>query len=216
MNIANLIGSFIRADVRLREIDPYRRAGADAYDLIDQVPPASWCRLAAWNAFLLQVYGDNLVAAGTRGRYITADIVSFARRVYQDANGWLEEVRKAQASTAYRFRFSLPCPLPHWQDMLRTDDQLRGMRRTLETGRTRVASDLELFAGEDRHGELLRVRLAEVDSEVQYVERLWTNKPKPELRLLLGNTLSDALDHAYEIGQLLAQPELIVRLYSRR
>ena len=90
------------------------------------------------------------------------------------------------------------------------------MRRTLETGRTRVASDLELFAGEDRHGELLRVRLAEVDSEVQYVERLWTNKPKPELRLLLGNTLSDALDHAYEIGQLLAQPELIVRLYFRR
>ena len=105
MNLANLIGSFIRADVRLREIDPYRRAGADAYDLIDQVAPASWARLAAWNAFLLQVYGDNLIAAGTKGRHCAPDVAMFARRLYQEANSWLEEVHKAQASPAYRFRF---------------------------------------------------------------------------------------------------------------
>ena len=64
--------------------------------------------------------------------------------------------------------------------------------------------------------DLLRVRLAEVDSEIHYVERLWTAKPKPELRLLVGETLEIALDHAYEIGQLLAQPELILLLYGRR
>ena len=87
------------------------------------------------------------------------------------------------------------------------------MRETLETGRTRVASDVERFAGDDTHRQLLRVRLAQIDSEVQYVDRLWTRKPTPELRLTLGSTLAAALDHAYEIGQLLALPELIVRLY---
>jgi hypothetical protein len=38
----------------------------------------------------------------------------------------------------------------------------------------------------------------------------------PELRRLMGETLEIALDHAYEIGQLLAQPELIQRLYAGR
>ena len=213
--LADLILSFIRVDVPVREIDPYRRAGADAYDLIDQVPPASWARLAAWNAFLLQVYGDNLVAAGSKRHRCAPDLAMFARRVYPSVNVWLEEVHKAQASASYRFRFDLPHPLPHWE-AYRTDEQLRAMRRTAETGRTRAASDLERFAGDETQRDLLRVRLAEVDSEIQYVERLWTAKPSPELRLLVGETLEIALDHAYEIGQLLAQPELILRLYGRR
>jgi len=182
--------------------------------MIDQVPPASWGRLAAWNAFLLQVYGDNLIAAGSNERYVTADMVEFARRLYQQASGWMREVRKAQASPSYRFRFEMPYKLPHWQDLYRTDEQLRAMRQTLETGRTRVASDLEHFAGDDTQRGLLRVQLAQVDSEVDYTERLWTRDPTLELRGTIGSTLADALDHAYEIGQLLAQPELLRKIYA--
>src|SRR5262249_21392734 len=198
----------------IRDIDPYRRAGADAYDLIDETPPASWARLAAWNAFLLQVYGDNLVASGSKGRYCMVDIAMFVRRVYQLANAWLEETRKAQASAAYRFRFDPVSPLPHWEGF-RTNEILRAMRRTVETGRTRVASDLQLFDGDETQRDLLRVRLAEIDSEVLYAERLWTSKPSAELRLLIGETLEVGLDHAYQAGQLLAQPELILRFYLR-
>jgi len=213
VNLVDRFFCFIRADVPVSEIDPYRRASADAYELIDEVPAASCARLAAWNAFLLQVYGDNLVAAGSHSRYVMADIVMFARETYQLANTWLNEVRKAQASPSYRFIFNLPYHLPHWRDEYRTDEQLRAMRETLETGRTRVASDVERFAGDETHRQLLHVRLAQIDSEVQYVERLWTRKPTPELRRTLGDTLAAALDHCYEIGQLLALPELILRLY---
>ena len=63
MRIRDLCGSFIRADIRLSDLEPYRRAGSDAYELLDEVPPATWARLAAWNAFLLQTYADCLVAA---------------------------------------------------------------------------------------------------------------------------------------------------------
>jgi hypothetical protein len=162
--LVDLFVSFIRVDVPIREIDPYRRGGADAYDLIDQVPPASWARLAAWNAFLLQVYGDNLVAEGSKGRYCAPDLAMFAQRVYQHTRIWLEEARKAEASAAYRFRFVLPHPLPHWE-AYQSDEQLRAMRRTVDTGRTRAASDLERFAGGKTECDLLRVRLAEIDSE---------------------------------------------------
>lgn len=181
--------------------------------MIEQVPPGTWARLAAWNAFLLQVYGDNLIAEGSNSRYVTADMVEFARIVYQLASEWLGEVHKAQASEAYRFHFATPYPLPHWLDLYRTDEQLQAMRKTVETARTRVASDLLRFSGDDTQRGLLRVRLAQVDSEVDYVGKLWTRNPTLEVRATLGTTLAGALDHAFEIGQLLAQPELIRRLY---
>jgi hypothetical protein len=208
----NLIAGFLRADVLLSEIEPYRRAASDAYDLYETAPPASWTALAAWNAFLPQVYGDNLVSSCSSGRYVATEAVTFARRVFQLANVWVEEARKTQASRSYRFGFDLPYPLPHWLDELRSDAQLSGMRATLDTGRTRTESALEQFAGDEAARDRLRVIQAELEAKSVYVERLWTRKPAIELRATLSYSLAEALDHAYELGQLLAQPELLAQL----
>jgi hypothetical protein len=214
VGVRDLIVGFLRADVPLTELDPYRRAGADAYGLFDETAPTGWARLAAWNAFLPQVYADNLVSACTSSRYVAADTVPFVRQLYQQANRWLEEALKAQASPSYRFAFhaALAHPLPHWHDPLRTDRQLKGMRATLETGRTRAASALGQFQGEESDRDLLRVRLAQVDAELASVERLWSERPTDELRLEIGHELEEALDHVFELGQLLAQPELLSRI----
>jgi hypothetical protein len=209
VRIRDLCASFIRADIRLSDVEPYRRAGSDAYDLIDLVPPSSWARLAAWNAFLMQVYADCLVAAGSNSRWVMTDIAIFARSLYAWANAWVIEVRKAEASETYRFRFSLPHPLPHWGDRAITDARLEGMRDTLETARTRTASDLERFAGADGRQDVLRIRWAQLDAETEYIARLWTPKPSIELRGTLGDGLTLALDHAFELGHLLAQPMLL-------
>jgi hypothetical protein len=211
VRIADFCASFVRADIRLRELEPYRRAGGDAYDLIDEAPAASWARLAAWNAFLLQTYADCLVAAGSNWRYVTVDIAVFARAAYAWANVWVIETRKALASESYRFRFDLPHPLPHWGDRAFTDARLDGMRDTLETGRTRAASDLERFVGDAAALDGLRVRQAQLDAEAEYVARLWTAKPSLELRGTLGDQLTCSLDRAFELGQLLAQPALLDR-----
>jgi hypothetical protein len=209
VRIRDLCASFIRADIRLSDVEPYRRAGSDAYDLIDLVQPASWARLAAWNAFLLQVYADCLVSSGSNSRWVMTDIAIFARNLYAWANAWVIEVRKAEASEGYRFRFDLPHPLPHWGDRANTDARLEGMRDTLETARTRTASDLERFAGVDSQQDVLRIRWAQLDAETEYVTRLWTEKPSLELRGTLGDQLTVALDHAFELGHLLAQPALL-------
>ena len=210
MRIRDLCASFIRADIRLSDLEPYRRAGSDAYELLDEVPAESWARLAAWNAFLLQTYADCLVSAGSNSRYVTVDVAVFARSLYAWANVWLIETRKSLASDTYRFGFDLPYHLPHWGDRTFTDAQLEGMLETLETGRTRVDSDFAVYAGASI--ELLRVRAAQIDAEAEYVARLWTPKPSLELRSTLGNQLVVSLDRTYELGHLLAQPALLQRV----
>jgi len=195
----------------LREIDPFRRAGTDAYAFLDEVAPESFARLAAWNAFALQTYADNLVAAASQWRYVSADIAIFARRVYQLVNAWLEEARKADASNAYRFRFDLPYPLPQCRSF-HSNELLRGMRTTLETLRTRVNYELERFEGEERRREYLRWRRAQFESELEYAEGLWTRRPSDEVRSAIASTLQAGLDHAYEVGQLLALPSLFLQI----
>jgi hypothetical protein len=41
------------------------------------------------------------------------------------------------------------------------------------------------------------------------VTRLWTTRPSLELRGTLADQLTLALDHAFELGHLLAQPALL-------
>jgi hypothetical protein len=55
------------------------------------------------------------------------------------------------------------------------------------------------------------VRLAHIDAEAEYVARLWTQKPGLELRGTLGDQLVTSLDRVFELGHLLAQPELLKR-----
>jgi hypothetical protein len=212
VGVRDLIVGFLRADTLVSEIEPYRRAGSDAYDLVNNAPPASWTGLAAWNAFLPQVYGENLISSCSSGRYVATEAVTFARRLFEQSNEWVEEARKTQASADYRFGFHVPYPLPHWIDELRSDAQLTAMRATLDTGRTRAASNLERFTGEDAMRDKLKVLQAQIDAETVYVHGLSTGKPTPEIRSSISFALAEVLDHAYELGQLLAQPELLNQL----
>jgi hypothetical protein len=89
---------------------------------------------------------------------------------------------------------------------------LRGMRSTLETLRTRVNYELERFEGEESRREYLNWRRAEFESELEYAEGLWTRRPHDELRSAIAKTLQEGLDHAFEVGQLLALPSLFLGL----
>jgi hypothetical protein len=212
VGLLDRIEAFFGEGFPVAAIDPYRRAGGDAYSLLDETPAESWARLAAWNAFFMQVYADHLRTACTSGRYIEPDGATFICTLYEQANVWIEVTRKALASDSYRFVFDLPSPLPHWQVPYRTDGQLKGMRAMLDDGRIRVASQLVGFAGDAAQRALLRVRLAEVDAKALSVGLMWTPRSPDGLRGRMGDKLGDALDDVYELGQLLAQPELLTGL----
>ncbi len=119
---------------RSSEIEPYRRAGADAYELIDEVPPRRrrgsrpGTRSCSRSTATISSLPDR-----TRATSWPTSSCSRARPT-SSANVWLNEVRKAQASPTYRFVFNLPYHLPHWGDRYRTDEQLRGMRDDARDG----------------------------------------------------------------------------------
>jgi hypothetical protein len=209
--LAKLV-SLIRADVPVAELDPFRRAGTDAYTSIDEAPAASWQRLAAWNAFIHQIYGDNLIAATEPTRYVPADTAMIVRRLYGLVAVWLQRERQLASNPANTLAFKLPSPLPYWDTVLRSSEELTGMRATLEAGRARVASDLLAFAGDPQARAQLSTRLVAVDSTIETVDTLWIGRRSDELCGAIGDALRDGLDAANELGQLLSQPSLLAEL----
>ncbi|HEY4347025.1 MAG TPA: hypothetical protein VGM80_05500 [Gaiellaceae bacterium] len=207
------IVALIRADIPLAEIAPWRSLGADAYELVEDSPPASWERLAAWSAFVLQLYGDSLVAATESCGYVPADTAATLRQVYGLSRVWLERAKQLRASPESRLEYHLSNPLPHWPALsLRSNGELRGMRTALEAVRARVALDLRAYDGPAASRTHLAIRLVAVESALETVDLLWIGRGSDELRAAIGKALEDGLQQGNELGQLLAQPALLARL----
>jgi hypothetical protein len=199
-----------RGEIASGDLVAYGRAGGDAYDLLDDVPATGIARLAAWNAFVLQTFGDNLLASTPTAGYIAVDTADFVRVLYELVGGWLARAHAAAASPSYRLDVYVPQSLPHhWQIEPRTIEQLGGMKTTLEAIQARVASHLQGLHDENGAHERLRTLMSATDSAVDYAGKLWTRAPGQELRQTLGTTFRDGLDNAYQLGQLLAMPELL-------
>jgi hypothetical protein len=205
------IVSLIRADIPVAELDPFRRAGADAYTMIDEAAPASWERLAAWNAFMPQIYGDNLISASEGTGYVAADTAAIVRQLYNLVAAWLQCARQLASNPANTLAFNGPNPLPGWHTRLRSREELLGMRKTLEATHARVASDLQSFAGADEARDKLSTQLVGVESLIETVDTLWVGRRSDELCGAIGDALGSGLDQTHELGQLLSQPTLIDR-----
>jgi len=208
--IRRLLALF-RSGVSIEEIDAFRRPGIDAYDLAESLP-VGWARYAAWNAFVLQTYGDKLIEAGESDGYVPGEIAIVARGLFRLVGEWLLRARQLEATPALTMDVEFPGELPNWRTSIRESDELAGMRATLEALRAWAASDLDRFGGEETAEARLRGRLAAVDSAIDTVDALWTSRPPEELRGGIGDALVDGLERANQLGQLLAQPALLERV----
>ncbi len=202
------LASLLRAEVNLDGLSRMRSAGAEAYQLIDDAPAGSWERLAAWNAFLHQIYGDNLLSS-EQSDSIPVETARIVTQLYWLAAAWLERAAQLRASPASTLKVDLRTPLPHWRTPVRSRAELLGMRSTLEDARTRVASELAAFKGpEPARGRAVE-RLARIDARIETVDMLWMSRGSDEIRGAIGDALCEGLDGVSELGQLLARPELI-------
>ena len=161
---------------------PAGRDAGDAYDLVDRLPPGR-ARAAAWNAYVCQTYADKLAEAR---RGYSDETARVERSLYALALAWLE-----RADTGSDGELSLP----PWGSPIRSRDQLSGMRQTLDALRTHVAYGLP---------ETFRPQLAAVDARIDAVERLWIERPPPELRGGLGDALTAGLRDTIALGRELA------------
>jgi hypothetical protein len=205
--LARLI-SLVRLEVPTDEIRRMRSAGAEAYQLIDDAPGGSWERLAAWNAFIHQIYGDNLLSSEASDM-VPADTARIVTQLYELVVAWLDRASQLRASPASTLKVDPRTPLPHWRTPLRSRAQLAGMRSTLDDARIRVASDLAAFTGPAPARERLVSQLARIEKRIETVDLLWVGRGSDEIRGAIGDALSEGLDSVSLLGQLLARPSLV-------
>ncbi len=216
MGLRDTLAAKVRGDISTKDLVAYGRAGSDAYDLLDQLPASGYARLCAWNAFVLQTYGDKLLENGEAPGFISPETGEQVAVLYQYVSGWIARARQAAASAGYRLDVYVPQSLPHhWQTTPRTQQQLTGMHDAFQTAQARIASDLAAFAGAADVRDRLNSLGMAIDSDSEYLDRLWTRDPGPELRTTVGATLLDGLDRAYRLGQVLAVPDLLEELHDQ-
>jgi hypothetical protein len=201
MRVVPWLMGLIGVDISVRKLDRIREASVDAYDLVDQLPRGA-ARLAAWNAYVLRTYADKLVAACQTGEYVRPVTANVALQLYELSGRWVERAQQIAAGTAGP---ALPEPLPHWHTPVRSQDELAGMRDTLDVLRVQLTFELQRFDANDPSLSGLRERLAAVNAKVDTVDGLWLRRAPDELRGGIGDALTNGLDLAYALGQSLAQ-----------
>jgi hypothetical protein len=216
MGLRDVLAAKARGDIPTKDLIAYGRAGSDAYDLLDQLSASGYPRLCAWNAFVLQTYGDKLLAAVQTPGFAPPETAEQVATLYQFVGGWIARARQAAADPGYRLDVYVPQALPHhWQTAPRTTEQLTGMRDAFQAAQATLVSELGASAGDDGAGARLKALGLGIDSVAEYLDKLWTHEPGPELRATLGATLTDGLNRAYQLGQVLAVPDLLEELHAQ-
>jgi hypothetical protein len=216
MGLRDVLAAKARGDIPTKDLIAYGRAGSDAYDLLDQFSAPGYARLCAWNAFVLQTYGDKLLAAVPTPGFASPETAEQVAMLYQFVGGWIARARQAAADPAYRLDVYVPQALPHhWQTSPRTVEQLTGMRDAFQTAQASLAADLSAYDDDEATGSRLKALGLAVDSTADYLDKLWTHEPGPELRSTLGATLTDGLGRAYQLGQVLAVPDLLEEIHAQ-
>ena len=159
-------------------LSSYGRHGTDAYDLVDRLPHGP-ARVAAWNAYVCQTYGDKLAESCRQG---PATVAPFVRALYDLACAWLERVHAPGGQLELR--------LPSWGTLVRSKQELAAMRDTLTALRTYIAFEI----GEDDP------RLGAIDERVAAADALWIPRPSPELRAGIGSELITGIGVAAALG----------------
>ena len=190
------IVALIRADIPVAELDPFRRAGADAYTMIDEAPPRE---LAAARG-LERVHapdlrrqpdlgerGDRLRGRRHRGhrapalqpRHGLAPVRPAARRRTRPTRSRSTARTRSPAGTrgSARGRSSSGCG-----------------RRSRRPARASPPTSTGLRRDADGDGTSSSTRLVGIDSLIETVDTLWIGRRSDELCGAIGDALGEGLD----------------------
>jgi hypothetical protein len=233
--------AWLQDEVPATTLEAYRRASMPVFEVMDlmearrlectadgldpwTVPPATRAEfLCAWNAFVLQTLGNDILDADYDASPATVGYVppATARQVlafYDQVEEWLDRARQAHASPDYRLDVEVPAELPPWTpaDPL-PPTHLRGLLRALRNVSAHADAavaflPVEAPDGTERQAQLNRIRRmhASAESKSRYALDLHGTDSTPELGQRLERYARDAMELFYELGQLVAEPGLAV------
>jgi hypothetical protein len=227
----------LHGEVSAEALKGYRRAGTAVYDLLDRVQrqreeqKVSGCSpwdadrglqfqvAFAWNAFVLQTLGDELMEAAGE-----ASMVGFLPRVtaeqvkalYSQVEPWISRANQAASNPDYVPDVHLPAELPGWVEVEPCPRaHLVAMVAALKAIKDRAAVAVGAFR-EDRvphvHARryaIVQQRLAGADTAAEYALDLWADDLPQRLYEDVEKHIRAALEGYYLAGQMLAMPELV-------
>ncbi len=230
----------LHREVSAETLEAYKRAGLSVYDALADAeerraalaaePGALWRAapaeqaglVATWNAWSLQLLGDELLAAdyradpGTVG-YVPRVTSEQALSFYAEVADWLGRARRAESDPGFSLASELPAELPPWAEVEPCPrEHLEAMRaacRVLCEHAELAVADAERSAGEEHAGDVaaLRGHLASAMSSAEYAGLLDSERVPIELHQRIEDGLKRAVEGAHRIGQLAAAPGLMAR-----
>lgn len=231
----------MHGEVAATTVEAYRRAGTSAYqDLLDAdqlrkdlaltggniwaARPAQASQLlCAWNAFVLQSLGEQLVEADyaadphTVG-YLPPVTAEQAAAFLGEVEQWSARARRAGSDPGFDVsaEIGLPAPLPEWVEadpcprqhlvaMLAAGQAMRDRAQAALADLERTKPPADKAAAAAR----LRGMAAEADTVMSYGESMWAPEVPADVHERIENSLKRAIAAYHLLGQLLAMPALL-------
>jgi hypothetical protein len=232
----------LQGEVSGAALEAYRRASLPVFELMDRVearrdaciadglnlwtiPPATRAEfLCAWNAFVLQTLGNDILNADyteypdTAGFVppVTADqLLSFFGQV----EGWMDRAQQAHANPDYRLDVRVPAALPPWSEVEPNPaSHLRGLLKAMRAVGEHAAAGMRFLpetvpegpeqAARQRQIHRIRQLYASAQSKARYAADLHGANPPPDVRERVEPYAREAIELFYELGQLIADPAL--------
>ncbi len=226
-------------------LEAYRRASLPVFELMDRaearreaciadgmdpwtIPPATRAEiLCAWNAFVLQTVGNDILDADYAGdpdtagyvpRVTEAQLMSFFGQVER----WMDRAHQAQANPDYRLDVEVPADLPPWSGGEPSPpSHLRGLLKAMDAVSEHGAAAMRFLpetapAGPEqaaRQTQIHRIRqlYASAQGKARYAAEMHGAEPSPEVRERVEPYVRETIERFYELGQLIADPPLAVR-----
>ncbi|HEU0299896.1 MAG TPA: hypothetical protein VFR37_10585 [Longimicrobium sp.] len=234
----NRLAARMQGEVSAATLEAYRRASLPVFDLMDRVerrrlecagegldpwsvPPATRAAfLCAWNAFVLQTLGNDMVDADYGAEPATTGFVPpvTAHQVlafYGQVEGWLSRGLQAVTNPDYRLDVHVPAELPPWESGPYPPAYVEGILRSLRSLADLAAAAMTFLPDTypddaERRAQLNRIRQRYVaaESKARYVADLQGTAPTRRVHERLEPYAQDAIELFFEVGQMIADPAL--------
>jgi hypothetical protein len=242
----------LQGEVPAEELEAFRRASATVFELLDRmehrrlecsidgldpwtVPPATRTAfLCAWNAFVLQTVGDQLLEADYRAEprtpgYVPPTTAKEVLRFYRPVEGWVNRACQAEANPDYRLDVDVPAALPALVQadpfppalpaLVQADPfppaHLGGLLHAIRAVLGHAGMAMEFLPAtppQDREKQVQLNRIRQLHASAQtrarYAEDLCGTDPVPEVRERAAEHAEAAIAQLYLLGQLVADPTL--------
>jgi hypothetical protein len=236
--------ALLQGEVPASTLEIYRRTGILVYEALDEAEGkrleiqiqglSPWSLpigtqtylLSVWNAFTLQTLGDQFLDTDYQCNPATAGYVPArtAQQIlifYNQVEPWLTRAHQARNDPAYQLDIPLPAALP-WLEIesyplsLSHVEGLMTIARSLRVhveGAMATFESLELPPYKQSSLDQLRQLLGKSTSQLDYAEQLWENQIAIDQ---VQEYAKATIDCYYQLGQLLAMPQLVKRIAPRK